>query len=173
MFFHRFSDEAKRQLEQNVRLLGSLFKKTNCLEITTESPQFTRPTPFAIYLQIRKSILSLSYHDQYCVANRVSKVLIERLTHFIERRTSYLPWLDDVVFLFELMEKSLNLHGLIQTCVDVFRIFSRIESMGLLKTSPITYNYQMELYLEITSIFRLYIPVLILTPSNMIQVFEK
>lgn len=168
-----FSEEAKRQLKQNVRSLSSLFKLNNCLETTTESPPFTRPTPYALYLQIRKSILSLSYHDQYYVTNRVSKLLIERLTNFIERRTSRLPWLDDVAFLFELMEKSLNLQGLIQTCVDILRIFSRIESMGSLKASPGMYNYRFELYLEITSIFRFYTPVLILTPTNMVQVFEK
>ncbi len=168
-----FSDEAKRQLKQNVRSLSSLFKLSNCLETTNESPPFTRPTPYAAYLQIRKSILSLSYHDQYYVTNRVSKLLIERLTNFIERRTSRLPWLDDVAFLFELMEKSLNLYGLIQTCVDILRIFSRIETMGSLKASPGMYSYRFELYLEITSIFRFYTPVLILTPTNMIQVFDK
>ncbi|CAF1122651.1 unnamed protein product [Adineta steineri] len=166
-------DEAKRQLKNNVRLLSSLFKLHNCLETTIESPPFTRPTPFASYLKIRKSILSLSYHDQYYVTNRVSKLLIERLTNFIERRTSRLPWLDDVAFLFELMEKSLNLYGLIQTCVDILRIFSRIESMGSLKASPGMYCYRFELYLEITSIFRFYTPVLILIPNNMIQVFEN
>ena len=160
-------------MKQNLRLLASLFKKNNCLETATENPPFTRTSPFAAYLQIRKSILSLSYHDQYYVTNRVSKILIERLTNFIERRATHLPWLDDVALLFELMEKSLNLQGLIQTCVDVFRIFSRIESMGSLKASPGMYNYRFELYLEITSIFRFYTPVLILTPSNMIQVFEN
>lgn len=167
------SDEAKHQLKNNVRMLSSLFKLRNCLETTSESPPFTRPTPFADYLKIRKSILSLSYHDQYYVTNRVSKLLIERLTSFIERRTNRLPWLDDVAFLFELMEKSLNLFGLIQTCVDIFRIFSRIESMHSLKASPGMYSYRFELYLEITSIFRFYAPVLILIPNNMIQVFEK
>ncbi|CAF2400021.1 unnamed protein product [Rotaria sp. Silwood2] len=166
-------DEAKRQLKTNVRLLSSLFKLRNCLETTNESPPFTRSTPYAHYLQIRRSILSLSYHDQYYVTNRVSKLLIERLTNFIERRTSRLPWLDDVAFLFELMEKSLNLYGLIQTCVDILRIFSRIESKGSLKSSPGMYSYRFELYLEITSIFRFYTPVLILTPNNMIQVFEN
>ncbi|CAF0940583.1 unnamed protein product [Rotaria sordida] len=166
-------DEAKRQLKTNVRLLSSLFKLRNCLETTTESPPFTRSTPYAHYLQIRRSILSLSYHDQYYVTNRVSKLLIERLTNFIERRTSRLPWLDDVAFLFELMEKSLNLYGLIQTCVDILRIFSRVETMGSLKSSPGMYSYRFELYLEITSIFRFYTPVLILTPNNMIQVFEN
>ncbi|CAF4050645.1 unnamed protein product, partial [Rotaria magnacalcarata] len=166
-------EEAKRQLKTNVRLLSSLFKLRSCLETTTESPPFTRPTPYASYFNIRKSIVSLSHHDQYYVTNRVSKLLIERLTNFIERRTSRLPWLDDVAFLFELMEKSLNLSGLIQTCVDILRIFSRIESMGSLKASPGMYSYRFELYLEITSIFRFYTPVLILTPSNMIQVFEN
>ena len=166
-------DEAKRQLKANVRLLSSLFKLRNCLETTSESPPFTRPIPFASYLKIRKSILSLSYHDQYYVTNRVSKLLIERLTNFIERRTSRLPWLDDVAFLFELMEKSLNLFGLIQTCVDIFRIFSRIESMHSLKASPGMCSYRFELYLEITSIFRFYTPVLILIPNNMIQVFDN
>ncbi|CAF2948839.1 unnamed protein product [Rotaria sp. Silwood2] len=34
-------------------------------------------------------------------------------------------------------------------------------------------RYRFELYLEITSIFRFYTPVLILTPNNMIQVFEN
>jgi hypothetical protein len=168
-----FSEEAKRQLKINVRRLSSLFKLRNCLETTTESPPFTRPTPYASYLNIRKSILSLCYHDQYYITNRVSKLLIERLTNFIERRTSRLPWLDDVAFLFELMEKSLNLYGLIQSCVDILRLFSRIESMGSLKASPGMYSYRFELYLEITSIFRFYTPVLILTPTNMIQVFEK
>ena len=169
----RFRDEAKRQLKQNVRLFSALFKPNNCLETTTESPPFTRPIPFGSYLQIRKSILSLSYHDQYFVTNRVSKILIERLTNFIERRTSRLPWLDDVAFLFEIMEKSLNLCGLIQTCVDILKIFSRIEAMGSLKASPGMHSYRSELYLEITSIFRFYTPVLILSPQNMIQVFES
>ena len=58
------------------------------------------------------------------------------------------------------------------TCVDILRIFSRIESMGSLKASPGMYNYRLELYLEIISVFRFYTPVLILTPTNMIQVFE-
>ena len=166
-------DEIKRQLKQNIRLLSSLFKLKNCLDTTNENPPFTRPTPYAHYSQIRKSILSLSYHNQYFVTNRVRKILIERLTNYIERRTTRLPWLDDVAFLFELMEKSLNLHGLIQTCVDIFRIFTRIEKMGSIKTSPGMYSYRFELYLEITSIFRFYTPVLILTPSNMIKIFEN
>jgi mediator of RNA polymerase II transcription subunit 12 len=167
------SDDAKRQLKRNIRELSSLFKYCNCLETTTECPPFTRTIPYEHYLQIRKSILSLSYHDQYYVTNCVSRLLLTRFTSFIERRTSRLPWLDDIAFLFELMEKSLNLYGLIQTCIDSLRLFSRIESMSSLKTSPGMYSYRFELYLEITSIFRFYIPVLILTPMNMIQVFEK
>lgn len=168
-----FRDEAKRQLKRNIRELSSLFKLRHCLETTSETPPFTRPTPYAHYLQIRRSILSLSYHDQYYVTNRVSKLLIRRLTNFVERRTTRLPWLDDVAFLLELMEKSLNLYGLLQTCMDIFRVFTRIESMGSLKAGSGMYSYRFELYLEITSIFRFYIPVLILTPINMIQVFEK
>ena len=166
-------DEAKRQLKKNIRELASLFKKNNCLDIKTENTPFNRPVPYEHHFQIRKSILSLSYHDQYYVTNRASKILIARFTNFIEERTTCLPWLDGIAFLFELMEKSLNLNGLIQTCIDVLRIFSRIEMITSLKTSPGMYSYRYELYLEITSIFRLYIPVLILTPANIIQVFEK
>lgn len=168
-----FRDEAKRQLKRNIRELSALFKLRNCLETTSEKSPFTRPTPYARYSQIRRSILAMSYHDQYYVTNRVSKLLVRRLTTFIERRTTRLPWLDDIAFLFELMEKSLNIYGLLQTCIEIFRAFSRIESMGALKATSGTHNYRFELYLEMTSIFRFYIPVLILNPLNMIHVFER
>lgn len=166
------SDEAKKILKSNIRELGSLFKLNSCFETRNEQIPFTRPIRYDKYLDIRKSILSLSYHDQYYITNRVSKLLVTRFLNFIEERTTRLPWLDDVAFLFELMEKSLNLNGLIQTCIDILRTFSRIESLPHLKTQPGMYSYRFELYLEITSIFRLYIPILILTPSNMFQVFD-
>jgi len=61
----------------------------------------------------------LSYHDQHALTQTVAKNLTETISCFAAGTVSYLPVLDNVSFLFDLMEFCLSISFLLELCIQV------------------------------------------------------
>jgi len=61
----------------------------------------------------------LSYHDQHAVTQTVAKNLMETISCFAAGTITYLPILDNVSFLFDLMEYCLNISCLLELTIQV------------------------------------------------------
>jgi mediator of RNA polymerase II transcription subunit 12 len=61
----------------------------------------------------------LSYYDQHAVTQTVAKLLSETISSFASGTVSYLPQIDYVSFLFDLMEYCLNISRLLDLAIQV------------------------------------------------------
>jgi len=61
----------------------------------------------------------LSYHDQHAVTQTVAKSLAETISCFAAGTIAYLPVLENVSFLFDLMEYCLNISHLLELTIQV------------------------------------------------------
>lgn len=66
---------------------------------------------------------SLSYFDQHVVTLSVANSVVEMLNAFATGNSNYLPLVEYISFLFDLMELALNIHGLIEFTIQVFSSF--------------------------------------------------
>ncbi|CAB0013481.1 unnamed protein product [Nesidiocoris tenuis] len=64
-------------------------------------------------------VQSLSFFDQHVVTSTCSTTVYEMISAFGAGTTNYLPVQEHVAFLFDLMELALNIHGLIDICIQV------------------------------------------------------
>ena len=62
---------------------------------------------------------NLSYFDQHVVTSSCASSVIEMLSSFSSGSSNYLPVVEHVSFLLDLMEIALNIHGLIEFCIQV------------------------------------------------------
>lgn len=61
----------------------------------------------------------MSMYEQGAVSWAVGGAVIEALAAFAAGATTYLPQAEHVAFALDLMEIALNVHGLIETCIQV------------------------------------------------------
>ena len=61
----------------------------------------------------------LCYYDQHAVTQTVAKILSETVSNFALGAVSYLPQIDYVSFLFDLMEYCLNTSRLLELAIQV------------------------------------------------------
>lgn len=78
---------------------------------------------------------SLSYFDQHVVTQQGVSSVMEMLMAFASGNSNYLPLVEHIAFLFELMEIALNIHGLIEFCIQVWKfiIFGSLSCIQLMK----------------------------------------
>lgn len=84
----------------------------------------------------------------------------------------HLPLVQHVQFIFDLMEYSLNISGLIDFAIQLLNELSVVEAELLLKSSDLVGSYTTSLCLCIVAVLRHYHSCLILNQDQMAQVFE-
>ncbi len=75
----------------------------------------------------------LSYYDQHVVTQTGCKSLVEAISNFASAGVGYLPQIDNVSFLFDLMEYCLNISRLLELSIQVCknsRVFMSNEPTG-------------------------------------------
>lgn len=72
---------------------------------------------------ILQKFQKLSYYDQHYVTNQCTAAVTEQMRVFTAGNSSYIPLVEHISFLFDLMQSALNLSGLMdfimQVCVSI------------------------------------------------------
>jgi mediator of RNA polymerase II transcription subunit 12 len=68
---------------------------------------------------VTQKMQGLSYFDQHVISQQCASTVLEMLSSFASGSSNYLPVQEHVAFLFDLMELSLNIYGLIDVCIQV------------------------------------------------------
>ena len=71
-------------------------------------------------------------------------------------RSNYLPTVEHVAFLTELMEVGLNIMGLLETGVQILRELPEVETQLIQRGSPIVGHYTTSLLIQVVAILRRY-----------------
>uniref|UniRef100_A0A803SZV2 Mediator complex subunit 12 n=1 Tax=Anolis carolinensis TaxID=28377 RepID=A0A803SZV2_ANOCA len=115
-----------------------------------------KPEAFPTAEDIFAKFQHLSHFDQHLVTSQVGS----QITSF------------HVQFIFDLMEYSLNISGLIDFAIQLLNELSVVEAELLLKSSDLVGSYTTSLCLCIVAVLRHYHSCLILNQDQMAQVFE-
>uniref|UniRef100_A0A8I5KVA6 Mediator complex subunit 12 n=2 Tax=Homininae TaxID=207598 RepID=A0A8I5KVA6_HUMAN len=131
-----------------------------------------RPEAFPTAEDIFAKFQHLSHYDQHQVTAQVSRNVLEQITSFALGMSYHLPLVQHVQFIFDLMEYSLSISGLIDFAIQLLNELSVVEAELLLKSSDLVGSYTTSLCLCIVAVLRHYHACLILNQDQMAQVFE-
>jgi len=114
---------AKKVTKEVLKLLG----KKNCMDLSGSGDPVVKVKkkkdkdcdPVASLENTFGKFRRLSYHDQHAVTQTVAKNLTETIGCFAAGTITYLPVLDNVSFLFDLMEYCLNISCLLELTIQV------------------------------------------------------
>uniref|UniRef100_A0A3B4Z6C5 Mediator complex subunit 12 n=1 Tax=Stegastes partitus TaxID=144197 RepID=A0A3B4Z6C5_9TELE len=132
----------------------------------------SKPEAFPTAEDIFSKFQHLSHFDQHQVTSQVSRNVLEQITSFALGMSYHLPLVQHIQFIFDLMEYSLNISGLIDFAIQLLNELSLVEAELLLKSSSLVGSYTTSLCLCIVAVLRRYHSCLILNPEQTAQVFD-
>uniref|UniRef100_A0A671R9R1 Mediator of RNA polymerase II transcription subunit 12-like n=1 Tax=Sinocyclocheilus anshuiensis TaxID=1608454 RepID=A0A671R9R1_9TELE len=132
----------------------------------------SKPEAFPTAEDIFSKFQHLSHFDQHQVTSQVSRNVLEQITSFALGMSYHLPLVQHIQFIFDLMEYSLNISGLIDFAIQLLNELSLVEAELLLKSSNLAGSYTTGLCLCIVAVLRRYHSCLILNPDQTAQVFD-
>ena len=120
----RQRDEARHLAKKVTKEILKLLGKKNCLDLSGGGDPVVKvkkkkDDPVASLENTFGKFRRLSYHDQHAVTQAVAKSQTETMGCFAAGTITYLPILDNVSFLFDLMEYCLNISQLLELTIQV------------------------------------------------------
>jgi len=139
----RHRDEARHLAKKVTKEILKLLGKKNCLDLSGGGDPVVKVKkkkdkdcdPVASLENTFGKFRKLSYHDQHAVTQTVAKNLTETIGCFAAGTITYLPILENVSFLFDLMEYCLNISHLLELTIQV------CNCCGTLLTGDCVYIY--------------------------------
>lgn len=128
-------DEARHIVKKVTKETVKLFSKKNCIDVGSgdlgknkkkkdkelgEAHSVQSATNFeTVFEGIFNKFQKLSYYDQHVVTHQCVTSVLEQISAFINENSDYLPVVENISFLFDLMEYSCNVYGLLEFSVQV------------------------------------------------------
>uniref|UniRef100_A0A670KMW4 Mediator complex subunit 12 n=1 Tax=Podarcis muralis TaxID=64176 RepID=A0A670KMW4_PODMU len=168
-------DEARHAIKKITKDILKVLNRKSTAETGGEEGQKrkrNKPEAFPTAEDIFAKFQHLSHFDQHLVTSQVSRNVLEQITSFALGMSYHLPLVQHVQFIFDLMEYSLNISGLIDFAIQLLNELSVVEAELLLKSSNLVGSYTTSLCLCIVAVLRHYHSCLILNQDQMAQVFE-
>uniref|UniRef100_A0A8C0L5U1 Mediator complex subunit 12 n=1 Tax=Canis lupus dingo TaxID=286419 RepID=A0A8C0L5U1_CANLU len=168
-------DDARHAIKKITKDILKVLNRKGTAETGGEDGQKrrrNRPEAFPTAEDIFAKFQHLSHYDQHQVTAQVSRNVLEQITSFALGMSYHLPLVQHVQFIFDLMEYSLSISGLIDFAIQLLNELSVVEAELLLKSSDLVGSYTTSLCLCIVAVLRHYHACLILNQDQMAQVFE-
>ncbi|XP_046392614.1 mediator of RNA polymerase II transcription subunit 12-like protein isoform X2 [Ischnura elegans] len=166
-------DEARHIVKKTTKEISKLFGKKFSIDVA-EGGKVKRHSrgEFSFEGTMQRVHGGLSYFDQHVVTVQCAAVVIEMLAAFGAGSSNYLPVQEHVAFLFDLMELSLNIYGLIDFCIQILKELPEVEAQLVAKGSPLARSYTTSLCLYVVGVLRRYHCCLLLSLEQTTSVFE-
>ncbi|KAK6194758.1 hypothetical protein SNE40_000324 [Patella caerulea] len=126
------------------------------------------PNLEAIFLKFQR----LSFFDEHAVTNQCVNAVMEQMRSFIDGNSSYLPLVDHVAYLFDMMEYAMNINGLIDFVVKLLNQLCEVVTQLKMKESTLVSSYTMSLGLCIVSVLRNYNSYMLVSQEQTADAFE-
>ncbi|XP_058264024.1 mediator of RNA polymerase II transcription subunit 12 isoform X2 [Hemibagrus wyckioides] len=168
-------DEARHSIKKITKDILKVLNRKSTAETGGEEGQKrkrSKPEAFPTAEDIFSKFQHLSHFDQHQVTSQVSRNVLEQITSFALGMSYHLPLVQHIQFIFDLMEYSLNISGLIDFAIQLLNELSLVEAELLLKSSSLAGSYTTSLCLCIVAVLRRYHSCLILNPDQTAQVFD-
>lgn len=126
-------DEARHAVKKVVKEILKLFSKKTCMDIADGAKVKKNAKDGFNFEAAVGRFQCLSYFDQHVVTQQCASTVIEMLIAFATGNSNYLPLVEYIAFLFELMEIALNIYGLIEFTIQVHQILYFVTYVSNLK----------------------------------------
>uniref|UniRef100_A0A3B4B7V0 Mediator complex subunit Med12 domain-containing protein n=1 Tax=Periophthalmus magnuspinnatus TaxID=409849 RepID=A0A3B4B7V0_9GOBI len=167
-------DEARHTIKKITKDILKVLNRKSTAETGEEGQKRKRSKPeaFPTAEDIFSKFQHLSHFDQHQVTSQVFKNAFEQITSFASGMSYHLPLVQHIQFIFDLMEYSLNISGLIDYAIQILNELSLVEAELILKSSSLVGSYTINLCLCIVAVLRRYHSCLILNPEQAATVFD-
>lgn len=121
-------DEAKHQVKKVLKEVLKLFNRKCSMDIF-EGGKIKKAAikdGFNLDLTLAK-FQNLSYFDQNVVTYNGAQACLEMFNGVACKTSNYLPTIESIAFLLDLMENALNIHDIIEFCSQLFKEMTDIE----------------------------------------------
>ncbi|ODN03528.1 Mediator of RNA polymerase II transcription subunit 12-like protein, partial [Orchesella cincta] len=152
----RARDEARHMVKKVSKELGKLFSKKFCYDVSDGSRVKKQSKNEINFEQLQTRFAALPYFDQHAVTSTAGQTALEMLAAFATGRGNYLPTVEHIAYLTELMEASLHITGLIELSISMLRELPDIESQLSSRISPIASTYTTSVQLQLVAVLRRY-----------------
>uniref|UniRef100_A0A3P9HYA9 Mediator complex subunit 12 n=1 Tax=Oryzias latipes TaxID=8090 RepID=A0A3P9HYA9_ORYLA len=174
----KLRDEARHTIKKITKDILKVLNRKSTAETGGEEGQKrkrSKPEAFPTAEDLFSKFQHLSHFDQHQVTSQclqVSRNVLEQINSFALGMSYHLPLVQHIQFIFDLMEYSLNISGLIDFAIQLLNELSLVEAELLLKSSSLVGSYTTSLCLCIVAVLRRYHTCLILNLEQTAQVFD-
>ncbi|KFM81956.1 Mediator of RNA polymerase II transcription subunit 12, partial [Stegodyphus mimosarum] len=165
-------DEARHTIKKMVKEIMKLFSKKTCMDIADSAKVKKNAKDGFNFEAVVSKFQSLSYFDQHVVTTICATSVIEMLSAFAMGNSNYLPLVEYIAFLFELMEIALNIHGLIEFTIQLLKELVDVEAQLAQKSSNLTGSYATSVGLSIVGVLYTYHCCLLVSQDQTLAVFD-
>ncbi|XP_076370100.1 mediator complex subunit kohtalo isoform X2 [Tachypleus tridentatus] len=165
-------DEARHALKKVSKEIMKLFSKKSCMDMADGGKVKKHTKEGFNFEAVTARFQSLSYFDQHVVTQSCASSVVEMLNGFANGNSNYLPLVEYVSFLFDLMEIALSIHGLIEFCLQLLKELADVETQLVQKGSLLAGTYATSMSLYIVGILYRYHCWLLVSQEQTISAFE-
>lgn len=115
-------DEKKHAVKKMSKEICKLFSKKFSIDVADNGRVKKHSRSEFIFEATTNKCQAMAYFDQHFVTWQCAVTVQEMLNSFSAGSSSYLPVQEHVAFLFDLMEMALNIHGLIDMCIQILKV---------------------------------------------------
>ena len=124
-------DNARHILKKVTKEITRLYSKKNCIDVSSgdlgkvkKKKEKDGETSVSVQMVGNLEVTfgkfqKLSYYDQHAVTGSCTAAVLEQIGSFTNRSSSYLPQVENISYLFDLMEYSMNISNLLDFSIQV------------------------------------------------------
>ena len=167
-------DEAKHQVKKVVKEVAKLFNRKFSMDIS-EGGKIKKAAikdGFNVDLTLAK-FQNLSYFDQNVVTYNSAQACLEMFNGVACKSSSYLPTIESIAFLFDLMENALNIHDIIEFCSQLFKEMADIEQQLQQMCPHQAVHYIPSVSLLLIGVLYKYLACLLVSTEQTVAIFQN
>ena len=127
-------DNARHILKKVSKEILRLYSKKNCIDVSSgdlgkikkkkeKEGEASVSVQMVGNLEVTFSkFQKLSYYDQHAVTAHCTSAVLEQICSFTNEKSSYLPQVENISYLFDLMEFSMDISNLLEFSIQVSRV---------------------------------------------------
>ncbi|XP_065336450.1 mediator of RNA polymerase II transcription subunit 12 isoform X5 [Cloeon dipterum] len=168
----KMRDDARHVVKKTAKEISRLFSKKFSIDVGEGGRIKKHSRGEFNFEAVTQKMQGLSYFDQHVISMQCATTVLEMLSSFASGSSNYLPVQEHVAFLFDLMELSLNIYGLIDICIQIIKELPDVEAQLQLRGPTLVRSYTTSLSLYVVGVLRRYHCCLLLSPEQVSSVFE-
>ena len=166
-------DEARHAVKKVTKEIMKLFSRKASMDISDGGKVKKSATKDGFNFESALTrFQSLPFYDQSVVTSTCASASIEMLNGVAKGESNYLPLVESIAFLFDLMEMAFNVHGMIEFIILLLKELEDIDKQILIKCPTLKSSYTSSIGLYVVGLLFRFQSCLVVSIDEVLQVFE-